>query len=91
MNEANVLKITWINMLLQVPGLTEDKVRKIVDKFPTYRSLVQDAEGEQKLKDLALGKKKLGLEWAKKIFMVFAGVKFQEAIMWACLPMIKFI
>lgn len=80
-NEANVLKNVWINLLFQIPGLGEEKVRKVADSFQTYVSVVKDYLNEQKLKDVQVGRKKLGADWAKKIYAVLLGVKYAEAIM----------
>lgn len=43
---------------------------------------MKDYSGEQKLKDVQVGRKKLGADWAKKIYAVLLGVKYADAIMW---------
>ena len=43
---------------------------------------MKDYLNEQKLKDVQVGRKKLGADWAKKIYAVLLGVKYAEAIMW---------
>ena len=84
-SEENILKDTWLNILYQIPGLGKDKCHRIAEGFPTYQSILQDYNGEQKLRDLEIvrGNKstKLGLVLAKRIYKVFLSVKFQDSVL----------
>lgn len=54
---------------------------KIAEKFPTYQSILKDYSGEQGLKELAIGKGKLGQNLAKRVYKVFLGTKYQESVL----------
>lgn len=51
-SEENVLKDTWLNILYQIPGLGKEKCYRIAESFPTYKSILHDYNGAQKLRDL---------------------------------------
>lgn len=67
--------------MYQIPGLGKDKCMKIAEKFPTYQSILKDYSGEQGLKELAIGKGKLGQNLAKRVYKVFLGTKYQESVL----------
>lgn len=69
-----------MNILYQIPGLGKEKCLRIAESFPTYQSILKDYEEKQKLKDLMIGKSKLGTLLATRIYKVFLGTKYKSSV-----------
>lgn len=64
-------ELIWKSTLHLVPGVSASTATKIIEVFPTMKSFLLDSEPLEKLKNIKIGERRLGIKMAEKIVRLF--------------------